>query len=774
MLTTRSRARGVVAAVVAGALLVPAAATALSVAAAAPAEAFNVCGVTGDPTRGFTVLVEGNASLGGSEIEGTLAVGGSLSWQSTFDVRHSTGLTPPDYVLPTLDVGGTTLPVRVSAGAYDLAGSQGILQVGSGADRSTWPRGEMLAGTSTWATATLQGPAVFIGNGTGQARVLPPPPEPGLPIDAWVAAHIGPFAVAPLTSGFPALDNIADAVSVLSGADAGISAVTLSGSGPERQLTLVPNELNVLSATPATFDGVTALNFIGGAVPSATTGLVIRMTGGPQFAIPRFNGANNSGTSNVFAPYVLWSYASAGPLTLASQDRITGTVLAPRANVTMQNASPLEGQLIASTLTKPGGSGEIHHYAYLGCIPADAAPVGTVQLSKTLVADGTFDALPATVAVQYWLDGVRQQPDLSLEVDGTPLGLASVASGTLVELAEPVPPTVPGGVWQAPVWAVTGASTVIPTQGGAQVAFRVQEGAKVEVSLTDTLRGQGRFSVAKSVDDAGLGAPETFSFQWWVDGVRQPADLVVASDGTVLGPIDVAPDSVVELVEVRPADPVGGTWTAPTWAVTGGASATPEHGGFAFTVGRGSAVSAVRVTNVVDPDVVPALGGFAVRKVVAGATDAVPAGALFTGTWSCNAAGTTGTSSGTWSVASGGTVVVGGFPVGTVCTVAEDPDQPGGAFTSVLSPAGGQVVVAAGDPAVVGLVTATNTYAATLPDGGSTPGAGTPGGAAPDDAAALAATGADGVGSTALAAVLALLLGATLTLAARRARTLRA
>ena len=125
---------------------------------------------------------------------------------------------------------------------------------------------------------------------------------------------------------------------------------------------------------------------------------------------------------------------------------------------------------------------------------------------------------------------------------------------------------------------------------------------------------------------------------------------------------------------------------------------------------------------------------------------------MFTGTWSCSAAGATGKSSGTWSVAAGGTVVVGGFPVGTVCTVAEDADQPGGAYTSTLSPAGGRVVVAAGDPAVVGLVTATNTYAD------------------PAEDAELAATGADGVEGTTVSAALALVLGAILTLAARRAR----
>ena len=112
--------------------------------------------------------------------------------------------------------------MRVSAGAYDLAGSQGILQVGSGADDPAWPRGEMLAGSSTWATATLQGSEVFISDGTSQARVVPPnPPLRPTTSTVWVAANIGPVDVTPVTSGFPTLDAMADAVSDLPGANAG-------------------------------------------------------------------------------------------------------------------------------------------------------------------------------------------------------------------------------------------------------------------------------------------------------------------------------------------------------------------------------------------------------------------------------------------------------------------------------------------------------------------------------------------------------------------------
>ena len=72
---------------------------------------------------------------------------------------------------------------------------------------------------------------MFISDGTSQARVVPPnPPAPADDLTAWVAANVGPVDVTPVTSGFPTLDAMADAVSDLPGANAGVSAVTLTGN----------------------------------------------------------------------------------------------------------------------------------------------------------------------------------------------------------------------------------------------------------------------------------------------------------------------------------------------------------------------------------------------------------------------------------------------------------------------------------------------------------------------------------------------------------------
>ena len=332
------------------------------------------------------------------------------------------------------------------------------------------------------------------------------------------------------------------------------------------------------------------------------------------------------------------------------------------------------------------------------------------------------------------------------------LGPAAVPSGTVVELGEATPATVPGGVWQTPVWTVTGTTTDRRRRSRARRSRSSSRRTRRSTSrLTDTLVGQGRFSVAKSVDDAGLGSPDTFTFQWWVDDVQQSPDLVVASDGTVPGSdrrrprqrrrAGRGPARGPGRRHLDGPDLCGHRWRRPRPPSTA-ASRSPSAAAAPSARCRSPTWSSP--TRVV-------LGGFAVRKVVAGATAEVPTGALFTGHLDLHR----------------GRVhrdvlrrVVGGGrwhgrrrrvprrdrlhrrggrgPAGRRVHVRRS--RPPAAASSSLP----------GDPAIVGLVTATNTY---------------------DDDAELAATGADGCGrhrpwrlrSPCCSALM-------LTLAARRAR----
>lgn len=574
-------------------------------AIATPSLAVN-CDVV-DQTRGFTVFVQNDAAMAGAEVEGTVGVGGALSWASTYDVRHSTGLTPPDYDLPTLTTPAGTLPIRVAAGSLDFAGSSGELQAGSDADDPAWPLGELLTGTESWTGASVTGDEVSLTSatsGTG-ATVRPPAPLPtDATLDAWLPDHVGPIAnLDTLFSGFPTLRSTSEQLADLSGSTDGVSEVSLAGSGGDRDLELVEGDVNILSLTPAALENVTGINFTG-ATPSATTTLLVKLSGGTSFTLPRLNGANDSGDDNRFAPYVLWNYPDSGALTISGTDRITGTILAPSADLTLANPSPVEGQVVAASMTKNAGTGEIHNYVFENCTPdVPVNPVGTLSGEKHFTTEGEFPdaSLPDDFVVQYWIDGVRRLPNLHLNADGDPLGPVTLPAGTLVELKEVVPESVDGGDWDPVDWDVSGATTVAPTHGG-DVAFTVADGAEVSVTANNNLVGEGRFSISKTVvdsDDVG-GVPDDFTFHLWVNGEQQD-DLVVPGDGSEVGPIDVGPNAVVELVEVAPADPDGGQWQAPALTVADAATATAEHGGFAFQVGQGSTVSAVTVTNTLVP-----------------------------------------------------------------------------------------------------------------------------------------------------------------------------
>ncbi|MBT0994338.1 choice-of-anchor A family protein [Cellulomonas sp. DKR-3] len=752
MRTTRSAAALGVGALVAAGVVVP---TALATSAAAA----DRCDLVA-PTRGFTVLVRDDASLAGSEVEGTVAIGGAATWQNTFDVRHSTGLTPPDYDLPTLSVGGEDLPVRFAAGSYDLAGSSGTLQVGSEADDAAWPRGYMLAGEETWSSTSLSGDQVFVTDGGTSARVLPPaPPASDAELPQWVADYLGPVDVSSLTSGFPTLEDNAAYLDSLTGTEAGVSEVFLEGGPSEKQLELVEGQVNLLSVTPDAFAGTTAISFTG-AVPSEDTVLVIKLKdgAGTQFTVPRFNGANDSGTDNLYAPWVLWNYAASGPLTLVGQDRVTGTILAPSADLVLQNSSPVEGQVIARSLSKPNGTGEIHHYAFLGCSPVvPPTTVATVTASKSLDVVGEFDEVPTDFRVAVWIDDVRQRPDVVLAADGTPVGPVTVPAGSTIEVRELLPP-VDGGDWAEPEWTVEGATPATPTHGG-DAAFVVEEDAAVEVAVANTLVGQGRFSIEKQVvDEDGVGGtPDDFTFEVWVDG-EQTDDLVVPSDGTVVGPVDVGPNAVVELVEVAPTDPDGGEWQEPVLTVTDGDPVAPEHGGFAFEVGQGSAVSAVEATNTLVPVTPepPLVGGLAITKRVTG--EGAVAGTTYSGDWTCDAADADGDDAGRWTLEADETLQLDGFPAGTTCTVTEDDSDD---WSVTYAPADGQVVVAAGETVDV---VVTNDVPA--PDGGDD---GDDDG--DDTGGELPVTGAEGSGALLGVGVTALLVGTGLLLAARRRRT---
>jgi len=116
------------------------------------------------PLAGFTILTNGDTVLGNSEIEGTVAVGGSLTTTHGYNFIHTSGLTPADYALPTVGGDPTRLliadqfNVSASSGVSEVssrgnirADQLGYLKIGDISNLALNPRGNQGAGV--WASA---------------------------------------------------------------------------------------------------------------------------------------------------------------------------------------------------------------------------------------------------------------------------------------------------------------------------------------------------------------------------------------------------------------------------------------------------------------------------------------------------------------------------------------------------------------------------------------------------------------------------------------------
>ncbi|MFD9336932.1 choice-of-anchor A family protein [Streptomyces sp. NPDC060028] len=72
---------------------------------------------------------------------------------------------------------------------------------------------------------------------------------------------------------------------------------------------------------------------------------------------------------------LLWNFPDATKVTKKSGNAWPGTILAPNAALDLGDGGPVNGSVIAKSLTGKGGA-ETHHYPFTGCLPADPVPTG--------------------------------------------------------------------------------------------------------------------------------------------------------------------------------------------------------------------------------------------------------------------------------------------------------------------------------------------------------------------------------------------------------------
>ncbi|MEU1433064.1 choice-of-anchor A family protein [Streptomyces sp. NPDC005786] len=338
----------------------------LGLASALPAAAdYSGNPLAGD--NGFGVLVQDDATLGSTETEGSVAIGGDLTYGPGYNVALQ---TPGTFTAP-----GDDRPTALLVGGRaDHAGSspQGVLKVLSdgyvkigdatgssvldtdvnGADVTTQV---VAAGASYNSTprieTTVRQPVESVTDTTG----LPD-------LDALFATY---------RDRSDAIDTCDTNVILRDAAGNPLPDQTGFPAGTSAHVTLTEGETNVLRLTGEQLNNLSEITF--DTPPTASTPFVVDVDTTGTDSTYVWHLPNLAGVSGDQAPYMLWNFPDATDITMADGDSLEGTVFAPRAHLTDLAASNIEGtvvvrELTAGPLTEGGASsvdaGEIHQFPF--------------------------------------------------------------------------------------------------------------------------------------------------------------------------------------------------------------------------------------------------------------------------------------------------------------------------------------------------------------------------------------------------------------------------
>lgn len=348
--------------------------------------------------------------------------------------------------------------------------------------------------------------------------------------------------------------------------------------------------------------------------------------------------------------------------------------------------------------------------------------------------------------------------------DGTAITLDGIPAGAKVSFTEVAPDPVTGGTWQPVTWV---------GDEGPQVTVVKDESVSVAAVNQITLN-TGSFSLAKSLSGTGaeLVDPDAeyvvhYSYGPGIGFEAGNGSVTLKADGTPVTVEDLPYGAEILFEEELPAAVEGTTWQAPEFSADG---VTIDDQ--TITIGDQTDVE-VELTNTAELNT----GGFTLSKALTGTgADLVDPDAEFVVEYSYEAG--IGFEAGSGSVtlkADGTPVTVDDLPYGAHVVFTEvTPASVDGASWDGYQFS--EEAVTVGDGTVVELVL-TNTITADTPpapddDPSEDPGDDPSDEPAPDEDKDLADTGAPGVAPIAVAAIVLVVAGATLVVAARR-RTVR-
>lgn len=338
----------------------------LCLASAIPAAA-DYSGNPLDGDNGFGVLVQDDATLGSTETEGSVAIGGDLTYGPGYNVALQTPgtFTAPGDDRPTaLLVGGRADHASSSPQGVLKVLSDGYVKIGDGTGSSVLDQDVNNADVNTQVVAagaahdstprietTVRQPVESVTDTTG----LPD-------LDALFATY---------RDRSDAIDTCDTNVVLRDAAGTPLPDQTGFPAGTSAHVTLTEGETNVLRLTGEQLNNLSEITF--DTPPTATTPFVVDVDTTGTDSTYVWHLPNLAGVSGDQAPYMLWNFPDATDITMADGDSLEGTVFAPRAHLTDLAASNIEGtvvvrELTAGPLTEGGASsvnaGEIHQFPF--------------------------------------------------------------------------------------------------------------------------------------------------------------------------------------------------------------------------------------------------------------------------------------------------------------------------------------------------------------------------------------------------------------------------
>nr|WSW67647.1 choice-of-anchor A family protein [Streptomyces sp. NBC_00995] len=389
---------------------------ALCLASASPAAAdYSGNPLAGD--NGFGVLVQDDATLGSTETEGSVAIGGNLTYGPGYNVAlHTPGtFTAPGDANPTaLLVGG-----RVD---HPASSPQGVLQVLSdGYVKVGDPTGSSVLDTDA-NNAEVNTQVVAAGtayNSTPRIQTTVRQPvasvtdTTGLPdLDALFSTY---------RDRSDAIDTCDTNVVLRDAAGAPLPDQTGFPAGTNAYVTLTAGETNVLRLTGDQLNNLSQITF--STPPTATTPFVVDVDTTGTAGTYVWHLPNLAGVSGEQAPYMLWNFPDATDITMADGDSLEGTVFAPRAHLTDLDASNIEGtivvrELTAGPLTDDGSSsvnaGEIHQFPFaaeIDCAGGESPSPSPTDPTPTPTEPTTDPTEPTPTPTEPTTDPTEPTPD---------------------------------------------------------------------------------------------------------------------------------------------------------------------------------------------------------------------------------------------------------------------------------------------------------------------------------------------------------------------------